>query len=298
MEFSKYLLLPDGRLRAGWRVLIFIGLYIFALMISSWAFYGLLSVDLFVYSAAVQLAATITATWLMLRFFDRRSFLSVGLSPSRGAVHDLGYGFLLGFAMVEVVIVVEVTTGMVAIEQISDMSALAFGSLTGVLGLLLVAASAEEVLFRGYPFQRLVEGIGGGGAIALTSVLFGWMHAGNPDATALSMINTVLAGILFSVAYLKTQALWLPIGAHFAWNWTLAVSGFPVSGLVVIEMPWRALSASGTVWLHGGGYGPEGGLVGTVVLGLGISIVATKLRPRAPEIEKTSGPAAGLDGSL
>jgi len=298
MDFSRYLLLPDGRLRAGWRVLIFIGLYIFAGMLSAWLFVGLLGGSLLAFSAAIQLTSTLAATWLMLRFFDRRPLLSVGLSPGRKAMRHLGYGFGIGFVMVEAVIVVEVATNMVVIEHAVAGNVLEAGSLAGVFGLLLVAAASEEVLFRGYPFQRLVEGAGGAGAITITSVLFGVLHSGNPDATALSVMNTVLAGILFSVAYLKTRALWLPIGAHFAWNWTLAVSGFPVSGLEIVEMPWRAVSASEKAWLHGGSYGPEGGLVGTVALAMGITFLAVKLGRRDSLKEQTSGPAAGLDGSL
>ena len=298
MDFSRYLLLPDGRLRAGWRVLIFIGLYIFAGMLSAWLFVGLLGGSLLAFSAAIQLTSTLAATWLMLRFFDRRPLLSVGLSPGRKAMRELGYGFGIGFVMVEAVIVVEVATNMVVIEHAVAGNVLEAGSLAGVFGLLLVAAASEEVLFRGYPFQRLVEGAGGAAAIAISSVLFGVLHSGNPDATALSVMNTVLAGMLFSVAYLKTRALWLPIGAHFAWNWTLAVSGFPVSGLEIVEMPWRAVSASEKAWLHGGSYGPEGGLVGTVALAMGITFLAVKLGRRDSLQEKTSGPAAGLDGSL
>ena len=298
MDFSHYLLLPNGRLRSGWRFLIFIGLYILAGMISAWLFYGLLGGRLLVYSAAIQLAATLAATWLMLRFFDREPLLSVGLSPGRNTLRELAYGFGLGFVLVEVVIVFEVTTQLVVIENVAAVDAAGAFSLVSTFGILLVAAGAEELLFRGYPFQRLVEGTGGVGAIVITSVVFGLSHAGNPDATALSVMNTVLAGMFFSVAYLKTRALWLPIGAHFAWNWTLAVSGFAVSGLEIVEMPWRAVPASVRVWLYGGNYGPEGGLVGTVVLVMGIMFLMIKFDGRAAAEEKTSGPAAGVDGSL
>lgn len=298
MELWRYLLLPDGRLRSGWRVLIFIGLYILGGIISAWLFDGLLGRKLLVYSAAIQLAATLAATWLMLRFFDRQPLLSVGLSPGRSAIRELGYGFGIGFVMVEMVIVFEVATHMVVIESTAAANAAGAGALISVFGILLVAAGSEELLFRGYPFQRLVEGTSGAGAIVITSALFGLLHARNPDATALGVMNTVLAGVLFSVAYLKTRALWLPIGAHFSWNWALAVSGFPVSGLEIVEMPWRAISAAGRVWLYGGNYGPEGGIVATVVLVMGIAFLMIKLEWRASAEEKTSGPTAGVDGPL
>ena len=71
----------------------------------------------------------------------------------------------------------------------------------------------------------------------------------------------------------------------------MALSGFPVSGLDVIEMPWRAVPTSGAIWLHGGDYGPEGGVVATVVLVLGIGWLLLKKQEAKPGGK--SGPAAG-----
>ena len=89
---------------------------------------------------------------------------------------------------------------------------------------MLVAGSlAEELMFRGYPFQRLVEAIGAGGAIVVFSVLFGVVHLMNPGANPWGLLNTVVIGVVLSVAYLRTRALWLPWGIHFAWNATLGL---------------------------------------------------------------------------
>jgi len=94
--------------------------------------------------------------------------------------------------------------------------------------------------------------------------LFGFAHLGNPSATPLSTANTVLAGVLLAAAYLKTRALWLPIGLHWAWNFLMGpVLGLPVSGYRLGGLPGARVS--GPEWLTGGTYGPEGSVVLTVV---------------------------------
>ena len=80
--------------------------------------------------------------------------------------------------------------------------------------------------------SALVEAIGAGGAILVFSVLFGLVHLLNPGANHWGLLNTVLIGVVLSVAYLRTRALWLPWGIHFAWNATLGLLfGLPVSGI-------------------------------------------------------------------
>jgi len=125
------------------------------------------------------------------------------------------------------------------------------------LGTLLIAALAEEIAFRGYPFRRLIQATGPIRATLLLSCLFGLVHAGNPQATRISVAITMLAGVLFSVAWFRTHGLWLSWGLHFAWNASMGILfGLPVSGLdnfsSVIDT-----RAVGPVWLTGGTYGPE-----------------------------------------
>ena len=122
----------------------------------------------------------------------------------------------------------------------------------------------EELVFRGYPLQIFLKGIGPWGAMLLISSIFGLLHARNPGATALSTLNTILAGMFLCRAYLKTRSLWLPYGIHIGWNAGISiVLGYPVSG---IDMPSILKTyVSGSDVLLGGSYGPEGGLLATVL---------------------------------
>ena len=85
-------------------------------------------------------------------------------------------------------------------------------------------------------------------------------------------MTTVLAGILLALAYLRTRALWVGIGFHFAWNATMGILfGLPISGLTQFS-PVIRTDTWGPIWLTGDGYGPEGGAIAILVLA-GLMIV-------------------------
>jgi membrane protease YdiL (CAAX protease family) len=87
----------------------------------------------------------------------------------------------------------------------------------------------------------------------------------NPHSTWLGMINTTGFGVLFGWAFLRSGDLWLPIGLHFGWNFTLPLFGVNLSGLTMkltgYEVKWNVAS----VW-SGGEYGPEAGVLTTIVI--------------------------------
>ncbi len=146
------------------------------------------------------------------------------------------------------------------------------------LAILACGALAEEVAFRGYPFQRLIEALGPLLATLLLSVLFMVVHLQNPDASAASMCTALLAGCLLALAYLRTRALWVCWGLHFAWNASMGLLfGLPVSGLTIFS-PVVSTYTRGPVWLTGGGYGPEGGAVAIVVLLLLLGVLIRSTR--------------------
>ena len=276
MDIAGFFVLPDGRLRAGWRLLLFIILFVIALFVFSAAAAPFLSNRPILFQTVVLAGSAVFATGLMMRLFDHQPFLAVGLVLEPESWKEVRLGVLGGMGLVISIAAVEWSAGLVAFQPSHSDTGSSGVFLVSITGVLCVAAANEELLFRGYPFQRLVEGTNPIFAVALSSCLFGWLHATNPHATGLSISNTVLAGILLSLAYLKTRALWLPIGFHFSWNWTMAMVGLPVSGLEVFQMPWRVVPSAEHIWLHGGNYGPEGGLVATGALAIGIAYLSRK----------------------
>jgi membrane protease YdiL (CAAX protease family) len=144
-----------------------------------------------------------------------------------------------------------------------------------------IAALAEEVAFRGYPFRRLIEAIGPVAATIGMSLLFGLGHALNPGATWTGIFVTMLAGLLFSVAWLRTHGLWLPWGLHFAWNASIGILfGLPISGIGDFASVVQT-RAFGPLWLTGGNYGPEGAAFTAVVLLIGLVVLIRTTRDYA-----------------
>jgi uncharacterized protein len=122
---------------------------------------------------------------------------------------------------------------------------------------LLVAALAEEVAFRGFPFRRLIQATGPVTATIIMAILFGLVHIANPNATGIGLLIAMLAGVVLSIAWLRTHGLWLPWGLHFAWNASMGILfGLPVSGLTDFSSVIQT-DAYGRRWLTGGDYGPE-----------------------------------------
>jgi hypothetical protein len=146
---------------------------------------------------------------------------------------------------------------------------------------LLVAALSEEAAFRGYPFRRLIQAIGPTAATVVMSVLFGLVHMLNNDATWTSVLITMFAGILFSIAWLRTHGLWLPWGMHFAWNASMGVLfGLPVSGITDFSTVVQTRT-TGRIWLTGGDYGPEGAIFTLIAIVVGLIVLIRLTRDYA-----------------
>ena len=72
-------------------------------------------------------------------------------------------------------------------------------------------------------------------------------------------------GVLLGFAFVRTNALWLPIGLHYGWNVALPLLGTNLSGLTIGVTGYALHWNLGDSW-SGGGYGPEGGLPTTFVV--------------------------------
>ena len=126
------------------------------------------------------------------------------------------------------------------------------------------AALHEELLFRGYVFQKLHQW-NRAGAIGFVSAVFAVVHWGNANASGLGLMNIFLGGVLLSLAYERYCRLWFPIGIHLAWNlMTGPVLGHEVSGYESLRTVFVE-TGSGPVWLTGGEFGIEGSIWMTLV---------------------------------
>ena len=195
---------------------------------------------------------------------DRRPLSALGLRGGLPGLEELGSGVLAGLVIIGAAILAVAAPGWVS-WTVSTVPVLEG---VKVSALLLAAAFTEELLFRGYPFRVLHVRFGPVPAVVATSVAFGLMHGANPGVTPLALVNLTLAGVLLGVAYWRSGSLWFVTGVHFGWNWVMAASGLPVSGLDVSISGLEA-SVTGPVLWTGGTFGPEGALGITFVTALG-----------------------------
>jgi membrane protease YdiL (CAAX protease family) len=210
----------------------------------------------------------------MLTVADHREdhrIAALGLPRAKGWLKQFAIGCTLGFGLTALAIVPIIIWGHTSTRF--RLSVHTLPRLGAVLLILLAGALAEELMFRGYPFQHLVQGIGAVGAIMAFSVMFGAVHLANPGASLWGLLNTILIGVLLSISYLRTRALWLPWGIHFGWNFALGVLfGLPVSGLRLFNVVVRT-TATGPAWLTGGNYGLEASATAVVVILIGVVVV-------------------------
>jgi membrane protease YdiL (CAAX protease family) len=274
---QRILLGEDGLLRPIWRVLLFVfvlGIGVTAVsrgLNALLPYVPALSSETSRFGSIVQhlpfYSVMLVVTALFIRVFDRRSVRTLGLWFYAGWWREAALGIFCGGALIAATVGgIVVSGGAYYLGLGGDAAFWVLGAI-GTAVFVLLAAAAEEIAFRGYAFQRLVDSIGQLGAVVVLSALFGIVHLKNPGhPTAISTANTALAGVLLAVAYLKTRGLWLPLGLHWAWNFFLGpVFGLPVSGFTRPFQPYLfKAQVRGPEWLTGSTYGPEGSILLTV----------------------------------
>jgi uncharacterized protein len=264
----------ERRLRAGWRVLIFLVMTLVLAAVDGRVRAGLAGrlPDLYedLVRALVFALLIAAALYLASRVLDHRRMSDYGFHFSRTWWTDLGFGLVLGALLQFGVLAVELAVGWV---NVTGSFAPAPGQpfvATILVGVVVVGAVSfgEEASYRGYPIKNLAEGLARARwgiviAVVIPAVFFGLAHATNENATWLSVFNIVIFGLLFGTGYVLTGELALPIGLHFGWNF---VQGF-VFGVVATEREYGSVlvladDSSATLWT-GQPYGAEGGLIGT-----------------------------------
>jgi membrane protease YdiL (CAAX protease family) len=209
-------------------------------------------------------AAACVANAITVRIYERGqlSALGLGWTPTSSREFLLGLGSGAGGALL--VMLLPVVAGAATFQRVPASEHI-WASLAFVSVVLLFGAFGEEMLFHGYAFQLLIRRLGAFATILPAAVIFGLAHLGNPNSNLLGIGNTMLWGVLFGYAYLRTSALWLPIGLHFGWNVALPLFGANLSGFTMgvtgFALHWNA----GMLW-SGGDYGPEGSLLTTAIV--------------------------------
>jgi len=212
--------------------------------------------------------------------------------PARATTREEFFrGAALGWALILAAVLPMMLLGALHPEFNLSLANLGYALLT--LLTIAVATLALEVAFRGFLFIQFIEATGPVFATIFLSFLYATLSAFRPDATGLSILDTFLFAVLFCTAYLRTRALWIGWGIHFAWSAVAAiVFGLPIP----VDFGFNNLiftSVTGPEWLTGGPYGPEAAFVTAIVLVAGIFILHRLTRHYAWEYTYTPPIASG-----
>lgn len=205
--------------------------------------------------------------WTMSRLGQRK------LTPARatalivrpGWLGEFGLGAAIAWSGVIVcvlpaalfggLVITAFTNGHQYFIAVLDLIAMIFGTL------------AIEMAFRGYPFQRLVEAMGSGLGTLFMAVIYAIWRTHGAETTTASVLVSFFLGWVLALAVLRTRALWVSWGFHFAWVAVMGILfGLPIAGaLNGNASPVLITNAVGPAWISGGGQGPEGSAFAVLV---------------------------------
>lgn len=253
--YIKQLFLAKGRLRTGWRLLVFFVVSfppLYYLTIIFWEGLLIRYIIIFVILLILSLLAA--------RYLDKRASATVGYMFHSRWLKEYLLGVFLGFMLIAIIFFFELSCGFIKAE----IKVISLALLKNIFILSLVTrifqTAFEELFFRGYLYQNLIEGTNVFIATAFLSILFGAGHLLTPSATWIVGINLTVFGVMHALGYLRTRSLWFSSGLHFGWNFfgdrifSLAVSGTQSVNTIL------TVKQKGPSWITGGQYGPEAGV--------------------------------------
>ena len=151
-----------------------------------------------------------------------------GTGPSGNRVSMLALGLLIGFVMNGVSILAAVLAGSVQLDFVQ------FNVIGFVLFLIFIfiQASTEEIICRGFAYQRIKRTYGTAAAVIGSALIFSLAHIMNPGVTPLALLDIFLTGVLYALMVRYCDSIWMAMGAHTAWNLTQNILfGLPNSGM-------------------------------------------------------------------
>lgn len=227
----------------------------------------------------VSFLIAVGLVYLFRSLVDRKTFISIGFHRDRFIPESLK-GFFLGSLLISAgTLVLYVLKHIEWIDIVPDFGLLLFNAL-----LLLLVATGEELVFRGYILRNFVKSFNKWIALIISALLFTLVHVSNNAVPVLALLNTFLGGILLGLTFIHTRNLWMPVFFHFSWNFLQApVFGFRVSGVEFQSL--FVLQPKGNVFMSGGDYGFEASAICTILLILASALLIFREQQRPGRIK-------------
>jgi uncharacterized protein len=206
-------------------------------------------------------------TLVFRKYVDVKGLLSLGFQKFRRN-KDMILGLVVGFSLIATGFLIMFLTGNLSVETINPDA----GYLAGSLILCLMISWIEELSFRSYILNNLLDSFHPYIALLVSSFLFAVFHMFNPGMSLLPFINLMLAGILLGIVFIYTKTVWFALSLHFSWNFFQGpVFGFPVSGIETESLLGQRPPETNII--TGGDFGFEGSLICTALLITGIFVI-------------------------
>ena len=200
---------------------------------------------------------------IIWKIFEKKKINKMGITSIKNGYKELGIGLILGAITMSIVAIIIIAIGNVKLVNSISKPQISISLLYGLISFIFVGFG-EEILSRGYIMSVLKQTRNIWLILIGPALIFAALHLGNEGIDVLSFINLFLVGVLFAYMFMKSKNIWMPIGYHITWNyfqgyiWGFGVSGVSVNGLYKIENVTNNI-------INGGAFGPEGGIIVTIV---------------------------------
>jgi uncharacterized protein len=247
----------EGRIKNAWWVVLFL------LLLSCLLFPLIIIADRFSFEITMwQQVILIAVASVICQVLRHQPISDLTGKFNYAWIKELFLGLLTGAALMVLPALVLTLTGYLHWQ----LNAFTFSTILSGFSIFFWAAVAEELLFRGFMFQRLMDAFGQWPAQVIMAALFLLTHINNPGMTGmvkvLASINIFMASILFGLAFIKTKSLAMPLGLHFMANYMQGtILGFGVSGESEPGL-LKPVFDDAPQWLGGGDFGMEASLPG------------------------------------
>lgn len=213
---------------------------------------------------ATTLAGVTLMTFLFRKYIDGKKPVTLGFQLFHVKKH-LFLGLITGFVIISLGFSILYFSGHLSIQQVNFDPYYLFLNVI----LFVMVSWIEELSFRGYILNNLMDSLNPYTALFISALLFALFHIFNTGMSVIGFTNLVLAGILLGIVYIHTKTIWFALSLHFSWNFFQGpVFGFPVSGIETTG--FIQLQTEGAEFISGGNFGLEGSLVSSLLLILGI----------------------------
>ena len=293
----RKIFLNQSGLRAGWRLLIFVAIFLGLQFAADWMISRLLHPQErsfldpvgMIYAELETLVLVLVATWIMSRI-EHHSLLNYGIPLRTAFGREFRVGVVWGVASTSLLVGLIAAFGGYRIAGLALHGREFWHFLTIWIIANLLIGWAEELQFRGYLLATFADGMGFWPAAVLISAGFGALHYFlKPHERWEDFVSTGVLGLFMCLTLRRTGTLAFAIGFHAAFDfanlflWSGQNAGEYAVGHL-LQTNW-----SGERWLTGGLLGPEASRMAFIVIALMFWVFNRQYREKKFPVSESPG---------